>query len=79
MNVGKTVFAQLMDFAPWRSFGRIVERYSGDARVRRMACAEQFRAMAFAQLTGRESLRDIEVTRLLLAEARESSVIRSSP
>jgi hypothetical protein len=62
MNVGKTVFAQVMDFAPWRSFGRIVERYSGDVRVRRMACAEQFRVMAFAQLTGRESLRDIEVT-----------------
>ena len=62
MNVGKTLFAQVMDFVPWRSFGRIVERYAGDAGVRRMNCAEQFRVMAFAQLTWRESLRDIEVT-----------------
>ena len=44
------------------SFTRIMERYSGNARVRRMTCAEQFRVMAFAQLTWRESLRDIEVT-----------------
>jgi hypothetical protein len=62
MNVGKTLFAQVMDFVPWRSFGRIVERYAGDAGARRMNCAEQFRVMAFAQLTWRESLRDIEVT-----------------
>lgn len=62
MNVGKTLFAQVMDFVPWRSFGRIVDRYSGDSRVRRMNCAEQFRVMAFAQLTWRESLRDIEIT-----------------
>src|ERR1035437_3494467 len=62
MNVGKTLFAQVMEFIPWTSFGRIVERYSGNVRVRRMSCAEQFRAMAFAQLTWRESLRDIEVT-----------------
>jgi hypothetical protein len=62
MNVGKTLFAQVMDFVPWRSFGRIVDRYGGNAGVRRMNCAEQFRVMAFAQLTWRESLRDIEVT-----------------
>ena len=62
MNVGKTLFAQLMEFVPWTSFGRIVDRYSGNAGVRRMTCAEQFRVMAFAQLTWRESLRDIEVT-----------------
>ena len=62
MNVGKTLFAQVMDFVPWTSFGRVVERYSGNARVRRMSCAEQFRVMAFAQLTWRESLRDIEAT-----------------
>jgi Domain of unknown function (DUF4372) len=60
MNVGKTLFAQVMDFVPWRSFGRIVDRYGGNAGVRRMNCAEQFRVMAFAQLTWRESLRDIE-------------------
>ena len=62
MNVGKTLFAQVMDFVPWTSFGRIVDRYSGNAGVWRMNCAEQFRVMAFAQLTWRESLRDIEVT-----------------
>lgn len=62
MNVGKTLFAQLMEFVPWTSFARIVNRYSGDAGVRKMSCAEQFRVMAFAQLTWRESLRDIEVT-----------------
>jgi hypothetical protein len=62
MNVGKTIFAQTMDFVPWTSFGRIVDRYAGNAGIRRMSCAEQFRVMAFAQLTWRESLRDIEVT-----------------
>ena len=62
MNVGKTLFAQVMEYIPWTSFGRIVDRYGGNAGVRRMTCAEQFRVMAFAQLTWRESLRDIEVT-----------------
>jgi hypothetical protein len=62
MNVGKTLFAQVMDFVPWTSFSRIVDRHAGNAGVRRMNCAEQFRVMAFAQLTWRESLRDIEVT-----------------
>ena len=49
-------------FIPWTSFSRIVQRYGGDAGVRRLTCSEQFRVMAFAQLTWRESLRDIEVT-----------------
>ena len=62
MNVGKTLFAQIMEFVPWTSFTRIVDRYCGNAGVRRMTCAEQFRVMAFSQLTWRESLRDIEVT-----------------
>lgn len=62
MNVGKTLFAQVMEFVPWTSFSRIVSRYGGDSGVRRMTCTEQFRVMAFAQLTWRESLRDIEVT-----------------
>ena len=61
MNTGKTLFAQLMDFLPWTTFSRIVTRYGGDRGVRGFRCAEQFRAMAFAQLTWRESLRDIEV------------------
>ena len=62
MNVGKSLFAQIMEYVPWTSFGRIVERYAGNAGVRRLTCAEQFRVMAFAQLTWRESLRDIEIT-----------------
>jgi hypothetical protein len=60
MYVGKTLFAQIMDFLPWTSFERIVQRYRGDHRARALTCAEQFRVMAFAQLTYRESLRDIE-------------------
>ena len=60
MNFGKTLFAQLMEFVPWTSFARIVARYGGDSGVRNLSCTEQFRAMAFAQLTYRESLRDIE-------------------
>src|SRR5260370_2273846 len=62
MNAGKTLFAQIMEFVPWTRFARIVDRYAGNAGVRRMTCAEQFRVLAFAQLTWRESLRDIEVT-----------------
>ena len=61
MNTGRTLFAQVMDFVPWTSFDRIVTKYGGDARVRTLRCTEQFRAMAFAQVTYRESLRDIEV------------------
>jgi hypothetical protein len=60
MNQGKTLFAQIMEFVPWTSFARIVMRYGGDTGVRSLSCTEQFRAMAFAQLTYRESLRDIE-------------------
>jgi hypothetical protein len=60
LNAGKLLFAQLMDFVPWTSFERSVTRYSGDLRVRTLTCTEQYRAMAFAQLTYRESLRDIE-------------------
>jgi transposase len=67
MNLGKTLFAQVMDFLPWKTFHRIVARHGGDKGVRTLTCAEQFRAMAFAQLTCRESLRDIEVC--LLAQA----------
>ena len=61
MNAGKTLFAQVMDFVPWKNFGRIVDRHSGDAGVRTLSCADLFRVMAFSQLTWRESLRDIEV------------------
>ena len=61
MNVGKTLFAQVMEYVPWKTFGRIIERYAGDAGVRTLDCADLFRVMAFSQLTWRESLRDIEV------------------
>ena len=62
MHVGKTLFAQIMEFVPWTSFARIVQRHGGNSGIRALSCAEQFRAMAFAQLTWRESLRDIEAS-----------------
>jgi len=61
MNVGKTLFAQVMEYVPWKTFGRIIDRHGGDAGVRTLDCADLFRVMAFSQLTWRESLRDIEV------------------
>jgi hypothetical protein len=60
MYVGKPLFAQIMDFLPWKTFHRIVDRHGGDHRIRTLSCAEHFRILAFAQLTYRESLRDIE-------------------
>jgi hypothetical protein len=60
MNIGKTLFAQIMDFLPWSTFDRIVARYDGNRAVRKLSCAAQYQVMAFAQLTYRESLRDIE-------------------
>jgi hypothetical protein len=61
MNMGKTLFAQVMEYVPWKNFGRIVDRHGGDVGVRTLGCADLFRVMVFAQLTWRESLRDIEV------------------
>ena len=61
MNKGRTVFSQLTDFLPLHEFRKCVRRYGGDRRVRCFSCLDQFLAMAFAQLTWRESLRDIEV------------------
>ena len=60
MNIGRTVFAQLMDHAPSYEFHKCVTRYRGDDHLRSFSCWDQFLAMAFAQLTYRESLRDIE-------------------
>jgi hypothetical protein len=60
MNAGQTIFAQLMDFLPKHQFRRCVKRYRGDHRTRSFSCLSQFLCMAFAQLTFRESLRDIE-------------------
>ena len=60
MHIGNLVFAQLMEFAPWHTFRRLVGKYRGDFNVRTFSCLDQFLSMAFAQLTYRESLRDIE-------------------
>lgn len=60
MYAGKLVFAQVMEFAPWHTFRRLVSKYRGDFNVRSFSCLDQFLCMAFAQLTYRESLRDIE-------------------
>jgi len=60
MNQGRTVFSQFISFLPDREFRRCVERYQGDVRLRGFSCWDQYLAMAFAQLTYRESLRDIE-------------------
>lgn len=60
MNAGKYLFAQLMDSLPKRDFDRCVRKYKGNYRVRQFSCFDQFLCMAFAQLTGRHSLRDIE-------------------
>jgi uncharacterized protein DUF4372/DDE family transposase len=60
MRAGKFVFAQLMELLPWKRFQRLVIKYGGDRYVKQFSCSNQFLAMAFAQLTYRESLRDIE-------------------
>jgi hypothetical protein len=60
MNIGRTVFAQLMEFFPSYEFRKCVERYDGNYKVKSFTCLDQFLCMAFAQLTYRESLRDIE-------------------
>ena len=60
MNSGKSLFAQLMDFLPSKAFRRCVKRYRGDHKLKSFSCWDQFLCMAFAQLTYRESLRDIE-------------------
>ena len=60
MNSGKSIFAQLMDFLPLKAFRRCVKRYRGDHKLKSFSCWDQFLCMAFAQLTYRESLRDIE-------------------
>ena len=60
MLAGSTIFTQIMELLPWRRFHTCVTRYQGDYKVKTFKCAEHFRVMAFAQLTYRESLRDIE-------------------
>ena len=60
MHIGKIVFSQVMDFLPMHEFRKCVQRYQGNYKVQSFSCFDQFLCMAFAQLTYRESLRDIE-------------------
>ena len=60
MNQGKLVFAQIMEHLPLTTFRRCVARYDGEHKVKHFSCLDQYLCMAFAQLTWRESLRDIE-------------------
>jgi Domain of unknown function (DUF4372)/Transposase DDE domain len=60
MNAGRTIFSQLIEHAPGKEFQKCVARYCGDSNLRGFSCWDQYLAMAFAQLTYRESLRDIE-------------------
>jgi transposase len=62
MHAGSFLFSQLMDFLPQRDFDSCVRKHQGNYRTRRFSCRDQFLCMAFAQLTGRASLRDIEIT-----------------
>ena len=61
MNEGKTVFGQVMDYLPSRVFDGCIARYKGEKNVKGFSCKDQFLSMAFAQMTYRESLRDIEI------------------
>ncbi len=61
MLAGRSVFSQLIDLFPLAEFRRSVERYGGNYKIQRFSCLDQFLCLAFAQLTSRESLRDIEV------------------
>ena len=60
MYSGPLVFSQVMDFMPLKTFQRCVERYRGNFSIKQFSCLDQFRVMSFAQMTYRESLRDIE-------------------
>ena len=60
MNEGRTVFSQIMDFVPLKAFRRCVKKYGGHRKIKSFSCLDQFYSMAFAQLTFRESLRDIQ-------------------
>jgi len=76
MYDGQMIFSQLMDFVPRYEFRKCVTRYQGNSRVRTFSCWDQFLCMAFAQLTGRESLRDIEACLRALPDKRYHMGIR---
>ena len=79
MNEGRTVFAQLLDFLPKYEFDKCVARYNGNFRVRRLPAYEHFLILAFAQLTWRESLRDIETCLTALGPKLYHAGIRQPP
>jgi hypothetical protein len=76
MEKGRTVFAQLMEFIPWYEFDKCVARYNGNLGVRKLRCHGQFLIMCFAQLTYRESLRDIETCLKALGQKLYQTGIR---
>ncbi|KAB2645238.1 MAG: DUF4372 domain-containing protein, partial [Verrucomicrobia bacterium] len=78
MNEGRTLFAQLLDFLPKYEFGKCVARYHGNFRCRKLPAYEQFLILAFAQLTGRDSLRNIETCLESLSTKLYHSGIRHS-
>jgi len=77
MHVGRLVFSQLMDFFPRHEFAKCVSRYKGNRRIRRLSCLDQFLALAFAQLTGRESLRDLVTGLSAIPEKRYHAGMRN--
>jgi hypothetical protein len=79
MNEGRTVFAQLLDFLPKYEFDKCVARYRGNFRVRKLPAYEHFLILAFAQLTWRESLRDIETCLAALGSKLYHAGIRQPP
>jgi len=73
VNCGRTVFSQILDHLPWYEFQKCVLRYRGDYQQKSFSCWDQFLCMAFAQLTYRESLRDIEACLRSMSGERNSS------
>lgn len=78
MNAGRLVFAQLLDFLPKHEFHRCVRRYRGDFHCRRLTCYDQYLCLAFAQLTYRESLRDIQTCLAAMQEKLYHAGLRGS-
>ncbi len=78
MLAGSTIFTQIMELLPWSRFQTCVRRYQGDYKVKTFHCAEHFRVMAFAQLTYRESLRDIETCLRVMSPRLYHMGIRSN-
>src|SRR3990172_1010620 len=79
MDTRRTVFAQLMDFLPAAEFRKCVTRYRGEHKVKRFSCWDQFLCLAFAQLTYRESLRDIETCLRVMRERLYHMGFRATP